>query len=52
MEDASLLPAVIGATSVTTPWIGRRTSGALRDAGLMASVGACLLTAAAAAYFL
>jgi hypothetical protein len=50
IEDASLLLAVIGGTSVLSSWLGRRTGDAARDAWLMLGVGACLLTVAAGIY--
>jgi hypothetical protein len=49
-DDASLLLAVLGGTSVLTSWVGRRTGDAARDAWLMFGVGACLLTVAAGVF--
>jgi predicted MFS family arabinose efflux permease len=49
-ENLSLLLAAIGATILTTSWIGSRSGDAARDVRPMHFAGACLLAAAAAVY--
>lgn len=46
--DVSLLLATLGGISMLASWIGRRVGDAPRDTWLMASIGVCLVAAAAA----